>query len=58
MYEIIYDVDDEVRNVSEIFRGSWFDLQDRIHDLRVCDCYNIAINYIGSEEEDDTCDDW
>lgn len=57
MYEIIYDVDEEVRNIREVFHGDWFDVQDKVQDLKNHDCYNIAVNYIGGEE-DEECDDW
>lgn len=50
MYEIIYDVDDETRNIREIFHGGWFDLQDYVQSLRDDGCFNIAANWVGDPE--------
>lgn len=58
MYEVIYDVDEDVRNIRETFAGSWFDLQDFIKNLRDSGFYNIAVNNIGSEEENEINEDW
>ena len=45
MYEIIYDYDDgwtEHRNISEMFTGTWTELQAYIKQMRKRGCYNIA----------------
>lgn len=47
MYEIVYDFDDDDRNIREIFNGSWCELQVRIEELKHVGFYNINAAYIG-----------
>lgn len=40
-YEVIYDCDDDSRNIREEFSGDWTALQKFIKELRASGCYNI-----------------
>lgn len=49
MYIIIYDVDEETRNIRETYEGNWHDLQIYLKCLRAGGCYNIDVEYYGEE---------
>ena len=50
MYEITYDYTDEGgferRDITEIFKGTWTELQAYIRAMRRSGCYNIAANAV------------
>lgn len=50
MYEIMYDVDDDTRNVTETFEGSYDEMRQYLRDLRADGCYNITASWIGGED--------
>lgn len=53
MYELIYDWDEENRNIRELFEGSFDELQAHIADLRKAGYYNISAADISAEDEED-----
>lgn len=53
MYELIYDVDEETRNIREAYEGNWHDLQIYIKCLREGGCYNIEATCIDAEQEEE-----
>lgn len=51
VYEIIYDADEENRNIKEIYEGNWHDLQIYLKCLRIGGCYNIEATLIDDTED-------
>lgn len=55
-YEIIYDFSDDYtdeRNISEMFEGSWSELQEYIKQMKQNGCYNISATALYDYEEEE-----
>lgn len=56
MYEIIYDYAseyDEAHNIREVFIGTWQEVVDYVASMKANGCYNIAVNDMYPEKEDE-----
>lgn len=52
-YEIIYSIDEINANLSDIFKGTWTELQERIKRMKNNGCYNIEATCIDAEQEEE-----
>lgn len=55
-YEIIYDFSNDYtdeRNISEMFEGSWQELQEYIKQMKQNGCYNISATALYDYEEEE-----
>ena len=50
LYKLIYDADEDNRNISEVVECSWDKLQEIIKDLKEVGYYNIDATAIEEEE--------